>query len=215
MDHVCTLCSVSFDTESKYKAFPVCNACYQEAFDLDMTVARQLRWEEPNHIVDSIWLGGEGSTLDAVWLQRHGITRILTVAAHMDRMSKHEGILYMQIDVDDDPNEDLATHWDAAFDFLNNSSNQSCNSEQQQQKQQDHHGDGVLVHCVSGISRSGATVIMYVMRKHGVSYDEALALVRQKRPQVSPNSGFQKQLRRLEATLQQQQQAANTESSKR
>lgn len=103
----CTLCGVSFDGESQYKAFPICDACYSEAFRLDMTVARVLKWEEPNHIIDGIWLGGEGSTLDTSWLLQHDVRHVLTIAAHTKLKHKHKDIQYMQIDVDDDPTEDL------------------------------------------------------------------------------------------------------------
>ena len=58
---------------------------------------------------------------------------------------------------------------------------------------------GVLVHCVSGISRSGATVVAYVMATRNCSVDDALATVRAKRPVVSPNSGFKAQLHAFEA----------------
>jgi protein-tyrosine phosphatase len=58
---------------------------------------------------------------------------------------------------------------------------------------------GVLVHCVSGISRSGATVVAYVMATRNCSVDDALATVRAKRPVVSPNSGFKAQLHAFDA----------------
>jgi methylmalonyl-CoA mutase cobalamin-binding subunit len=52
---------------------------------------RVLKWEVPDHIVDNIWLGGEGATMDAQWLRDHGINRVLTVAAHMERLVRHDG----------------------------------------------------------------------------------------------------------------------------
>ncbi|KAK2590028.1 hypothetical protein QQS21_012294 [Conoideocrella luteorostrata] len=39
----------------------------------------------------------------------------------------------------------------------------------------------VLVHCREGISRSASIVIAYLMRKHNMSLDEALAGVKEKR----------------------------------
>ncbi|CAB9508565.1 MAP kinase phosphatase with leucine-rich repeats protein [Seminavis robusta] len=183
----CTLCDALFQVPSKYKAFPICPPCYDSAFDLDMKVTRKLKWEEPSEIMDGLlWLGGEGSTLDRDWLLQHGIRRILTVATHMERMTHHEGIQYQQIDVDDDPSEDLKQHWKSAFEFLDQAKNDNS---------------GILVHCVSGISRSGATVVAYVMHSQGIQYDEALARVRRRRPCVSPNGGFQDQLRAFEKTL--------------
>ncbi|KAM3455743.1 hypothetical protein MY3296_002161 [Beauveria thailandica] len=52
----------------------------------------------------------------------------------------------------------------------------------------------VLVHCRAGISRSATIVIAYLMRKYGLSADEALAEVKAKR-RVRPNPNFMDQLR--------------------
>ena len=50
------------------------------------------------------------------------------------------------------------------------------------------------MHCISGISRSGAMVIAYLIKEKGMNYDEALEYVREKRKCVHPNSGFKRQL---------------------
>lgn len=56
----------------------------------------------------------------------------------------------------------------------------------------------VLVHCREGISRSASIVIAYLMRKHNMSLDEALAEVKERR-KVRPSSNFVGQLRVWEA----------------
>ena len=91
---------------------------------------------------------------------------------------------YMKLDIDDDPSEDIKRYFPHVIEFI--TENRETN---------------VLVHCVSGISRSGACVVAYVMKIKGMSYDEALEFVRTKRPMVHPNSGFQAQLRMYEAEL--------------
>lgn len=53
----------------------------------------------------------------------------------------------------------------------------------------------VLVHCVQGISRSGAIVVAYLMRLQSLDYDSALALAQNSRSVITPNSGFADQLR--------------------
>lgn len=63
-------------------------------------------------------------------------------------------------------------------------------------------GGKVLVHCHAGISRSTTLVCNYIMRRDGLSFDEALSSLRQKRRFVQPNPGFCQQLRRLERRLQ-------------
>lgn len=48
----------------------------------------------------------------------------------------------------------------------------------------------VLVHCGAGISRSVAVVVAYLCRYAGMSYAEALAFVKSKRPQATPCDAF-------------------------
>ena len=47
-------------------------------------------------------------------------------------------------------------------------------------------GTQVMVHCVSGISRSPAVVVGYLMHTYGLDYDGALSLVRKSRPIANP-----------------------------
>lgn len=162
----------------------MCGACYAQAYDADMSIARQIRFEPADEILDGVFLGPEGSTVELAWLQERGIDRVLTVAAHCDHLPRFDGIEYMRIDVDDDPTESLRPHFEQAFEFVRMRT-----------------GSNALVHCVSGISRSGATVIALAMAELRLGYEEALALVRARRPVVSPNSGFQRQLREFEAEL--------------
>ena len=51
-------------------------------------------------------------------------------------------------------------------------------------------GGVVFVHCFAGISRSASIVIAYLMQENGLSFEQALKLVKERRPQVSPNLGF-------------------------
>ncbi|KAK7200993.1 putative dual-specificity protein phosphatase [Novymonas esmeraldas] len=52
----------------------------------------------------------------------------------------------------------------------------------------------VAVHCLVGVSRSASIVIAYLVKKYGVSRDEAMEFIRCTRPVVQPNPGFQRQL---------------------
>lgn len=56
----------------------------------------------------------------------------------------------------------------------------------------------VLVYCQAGVSRSVAVTVASLMQCERLSYDIALAFVKQKRAQAEPNAGFEKQLRLFE-----------------
>lgn len=52
----------------------------------------------------------------------------------------------------------------------------------------------VLVHCAMGVSRSASCVIMYVMKKFKLDFEDTLEFVKNKRHVVDPNEGFVKHL---------------------
>ena len=64
-------------------------------------------------------------------------------------------------------------------------------------------GESVLVHCNAGVSRSGSVMVEWVRRTQsaaGGTFDGALAVVKSKRPIVTPNTNFVNQLRTLDPT---------------
>ena len=161
----CLLCSRADSSVFERSGLLMCKACYDAGVAADMAVARVYRFEPADHVADNIFLGPEGATIDDAWLREKGITRVLTVAAHSDHLTKHASIEYMQIDVDDDPNELLRPHFEAAFAFMREDA-----------------ATNVLVHCVSGISRSATVVTAYLMATRKLPFEAALALVRERRP---------------------------------
>ncbi|XP_042573627.1 dual specificity protein phosphatase 22-B-like isoform X2 [Cyprinus carpio] len=65
-------------------------------------------------------------------------------------------------------------------------------------------GEGCLVHCLAGVSRSVTLVVAYLMTVTTLGWQEALAAVKVARPCASPNVGFQKQLQEFETSQLQQ-----------
>ncbi|KAJ3535882.1 hypothetical protein NMY22_g6284 [Coprinellus aureogranulatus] len=60
----------------------------------------------------------------------------------------------------------------------------------------------ILVHCQAGVSRSPAIVTGYLMKRNGLTLEEALGQVIRARPQALPNPGFLQQLKEMEVELQ-------------
>ena len=123
-------------------------------------------------ILDGVWLGSEDAGAAPVeLLQRHGITRVL-IPAHTGREAVlwPSQLTYLQYNVPDVADfpllpllEELCTFVDEAVEA----------------------GEGVLVHCAQGKSRSAAVVIAWVMHRKRCSYADAHHLVRSKRPVIS------------------------------
>ncbi|CAM6017275.1 unnamed protein product [Sphagnum balticum] len=59
-------------------------------------------------------------------------------------------------------------------------------------------GGVVLVHCFAGVSRSGAVVTAYLMKKEHLAMDNALESLKKSSEIVCPNDGFKQQLRMFE-----------------
>jgi len=62
-------------------------------------------------------------------------------------------------------------------------------------------GKTVYVHCLAGVDRSATVTTAYLMQEHGWTRDRALAFVREKRPQASPNPSLLKLLLDYEERL--------------
>lgn len=57
----------------------------------------------------------------------------------------------------------------------------------------------VMINCMMGVSRSTSIIIAYLIMRRGMSFDEALALVKSKRSQCQPNANFARQLKLLKS----------------
>jgi predicted protein tyrosine phosphatase len=128
-----------------------------------------------------------------------GIKRILNVATS-DLYTKHvcdDGETLMQnlqpfepkiIGLQDYEGVNLGAHFEEMADFIEAGRN----------------AGGVIVHCVAGQSRSATACISYLMIKQALTLNSAWRKVYQVRGSISPNPGFWKQLRALEAKLKSQ-----------
>ncbi|RCU61423.1 hypothetical protein SETIT_J000700v2 [Setaria italica] len=140
----------------------------------------------PCPIEQGLYLGSVGAALNKEALKSLNITHILIVARSLSPAFPAE-FNYKKIEVLDSPDTDLLKHFDECFSFID----EAISS-----------GGNVLVHCFAGRSRSVTIVVAYLMKKHQMSLESALSLVRSKRPQVAPNEGFISQLENFDKSLQ-------------
>ncbi|XP_013149480.1 PREDICTED: dual specificity phosphatase DUPD1-like isoform X2 [Papilio polytes] len=147
-----------------------------------------------NEVYPGLYVGDAVAAKDKAFLKRMGINYVLNTA---------EGKRYTQVDTDhlyyrdcpglrykgfqlmDLPTTDISKYFHIAANFIDEGISR---------------GGKVLVHCLMGVSRSATCALAFLMIKRGMSFTEALALVRSRRD-IHPNDGFLRQLQQLDKEL--------------
>eukprot|EP00004_Rigifila_ramosa_P015716 TRINITY_DN3668_c0_g1_i1.p1 TRINITY_DN3668_c0_g1~~TRINITY_DN3668_c0_g1_i1.p1 ORF type:complete len:165 (+),score=29.29 TRINITY_DN3668_c0_g1_i1:2-496(+) len=135
--------------------------------------------EAADFVVDNIWISSMGESSNRAHLTRLGITHIACIGANL-RQHFPTDFVYHSASINDLSNENIIQHLPACLAFIERSQRA---------------GGRILVHCAAGMSRSASVVLAYLIREKQMPYDDALQFLRQKRPVVQPNVGFERQLR--------------------
>ncbi|KAF8244224.1 phosphatases II, partial [Wilcoxina mikolae CBS 423.85] len=114
-------------------------------------------------------------------LKEYEITHVLSVVTTSEAPKLPYGINHRIIPLSDTSTSNLLQSLPDAVAFIESALRESEDAK-------------VLVHCVEGISRSASTVIAYLMSERGMSFSQALRIVKRRRAVVSPNLGFIRQL---------------------
>lgn len=142
------------------------------------------KWEA-NRILDdeNIWLGNLESACDRKAMETYGISRVVTAVYDINPIFPDDpGLMYLKVPVIDKPDADIAKHFNRAIEFMEDAVK---------------NGKGILVHCVYGVSRSSTLICAYLIAKKRFTVQQAISLVKEKRPQAEPNKGFLLQLQIL------------------
>ena len=131
-----------------------------------------------NYIIDNIYLGDINAAADEAYLKEHNITTVVNCA--ISCKSNYTDIKFIELRLYDDKSQILFPKLEVAYNFIKKNSKKNAN---------------ILVHCKCGISRSTSLVVFYLMKERGWDYDRAIDYIRERRPIVQPNPGFEEQLR--------------------
>ncbi|KAF7300290.1 Dual specificity catalytic domain-containing protein [Mycena chlorophos] len=170
---------------------------------------------EPAHGQGALFIGSMEAALDGSLLRKDRITHLVQVletpwapqpefhaASDSDEDTTPWEFKYHRVDIEDRPSAAVAlsAHLPGACDYIGRALGR---------------GEGVLVHCQQGVSRSAAVVIAFLIRDKGMSYDDALAFVKERRSCIKPNAGFVQALRDWEGSCRatKQKPRANSEGS--
>ena len=180
----CTLCGKD-GAYIKEEGIYICNNCFvqqkKEIFNLYMNKVNL--YPSYEQITEKIYLGNEDTARDKELLKKLNISHILICAEGCEPFFPNE-YTYKILYIDDAIDENILSWFKEAFEFIDSSVN------------------NIYIHCVMGISRSPTIVIGYLMYKKKMKYEEAYNFVRNKRNAISPNSGFQEQLKKFEKILE-------------
>ncbi|XP_034539803.1 uncharacterized protein si:dkey-175m17.7 [Notolabrus celidotus] len=137
-------------------------------------------------ILPFLFLGNERDAQDLDLLMRLNIGYVVNVTTHLPLYHINSGLRYKRLPATDNSKQNLRQYFEEVFEFI----------EEAYQS-----GQGVLVHCQAGVSRSATIVIAYLMKHTLMTMTDAYKYVRSRRPVVSPNLNFMGQLLEFERDL--------------
>ncbi|KAH9933142.1 phosphatases II [Epithele typhae] len=139
-------------------------------------------------ILPHLFLGPLQASKSIEILQSLGITHIVCIRDSKEAFSVRprfpESFAYLVLDVQDSEEQNLISLFPGAKKFIDEAIA---------------NGGSVLVHCNGGISLSPSFVVMYVMQYYGLSWEDALHMVQNRRYCISPNGGFMTQIKEYES----------------
>lgn len=139
-------------------------------------------------ILPGLLLGPLQASKDLSTLQSLGVTHIVCIRDAKEAFSVRprfpDQFHYLVLDVQDSEEQNLIRLFPQACQFIDQALAQ---------------GGRVLVHCNGGISLSPSFVVMYVMQRLQITWEDALHMVQNRRYCISPNGGFLTQIKEYES----------------
>jgi dual specificity MAP kinase phosphatase len=138
-----------------------------------------------SRVVPGVHIGGQYTLSGWRRLQARGVTAVVNLRDEFD--DAVAGIApdcYLFLPTVDDTPPSVAQLWQGVR-FI---------------EDQIRHGGEVYVHCMLGVGRSATLVIAYLIAS-GMSFDEALATLRYRRPFIQPTASQEARLREFEADV--------------
>ena len=134
-----------------------------------------------NEIIPNIFVGNYAFALSKKLLLKNKITHILNCACLCSNFYEKENIFkYLYIPLYDSPSQKLEKDIERSNKFIEEGSSNN---------------NKILIHCGEGQSRSSSLCCMYMIIKKNMIYSDAITIMKEKRPCVKPNEGFDRQLR--------------------
>lgn len=127
-------------------------------------------------ILDRLWVGSALNAANKAWLKSHAIRFVVNVSQEVPNLYEDE-LDYCQLTLRDVEGCTIPWHWTSLFIHRALAT-----------------GQGVLIHCFLGRSRSVAVACHYLMSQLGYSFQNAYKHVSHQRPIASLNVGLAEEL---------------------
>jgi protein-tyrosine phosphatase len=140
----------------------------------------------PDKVIDFVFLGSLRTAQCSEVYRDLDIKYVLTAGRNLE-VYLPEGMIQLELPLDDVPGENISLFFKDAFDFIDKAIAEK---------------KGVLLHCFAGLSRSVTVMVAYLMKtNYPIKMREALQIVKQARPNSHPNDGFIRSLEAYEDAL--------------
>jgi len=140
-------------------------------------------FSEPDYIVDNIYLGGIMGACNYEFFQNNDIKYVINISDNIPTFFRDREIDYLCIEKSDNGREDLTRkELDNAYNFIIDA----------QEKEQN-----VLIHCFAGQSRSVSIIIYYLNKRYGLTIDQAIDFIKERRKWINPSTKFIDNLTRI------------------
>jgi hypothetical protein len=163
----------------------ICDACFYRCQDEELRLQElhkmNLIYVIPNVIYEGkLYIGPKESAIDYNKLLELNIRQVIVCCSHLpEYCMEHNDITYLRLPMADSLDQNLMNYVPHAIEFIENGIK---------------NGIATLVHCNAGVSRSGATVIAYIMATEKIDYNAAYIYAKSCRHEIFPNDNFVDQL---------------------
>lgn len=126
-----------------------------------------------SEIIPNLFIGNMGVSQNHKELASRGIRRVINVST--DIPMPFEDMKYLRVPLEDSPKAKINLYFEDTFQFIDEGLKA---------------GEGVLVHCFAGVSRSATIVCAYLMKRYSIPFETAMETLRYRREIVDPNLFF-------------------------
>ena len=176
--------------------------CFSNKYPFCVVNSNKRLPKYPHEIIpNKLYLGNGHQATNKMIVSTLNITHTANISKKI-KCAFPEKIKYIDVQIDDLEAEDILSHIQKVVDFIDTALNTTDSNDIDDQKENNNKATNrVLVHCQYGISRSSSMVISYLMFKNKWTFEVAKKYVKDRRPQISPNDGFVKQLKEYEKSI--------------